>query len=127
MLSTPSNPTGAVIDADTQKELAERADMLGNTLSAAMKGSTSPRLETLEAIADALSIPVAALFLATDSTDELTARVETIIRTVLPGILSDYVARATTPGKYIVPPTKAEEMYMPETFGRAASDRVVVE
>jgi len=38
-----------------------------------------------------------------------------------------YVARATTPGVFVVPPTKAEEMYMPETFGRTASDRVVVE
>ncbi|MDX2090958.1 MAG: DUF6049 family protein [Kofleriaceae bacterium] len=38
-----------------------------------------------------------------------------------------YVARATTPGNFIVPPTKAEEMYMPETFGRAGSDRVIVE
>jgi len=27
----------------------------------------------------------------------------------------------------VVPPTKAEEMYHPETFGRAASDRVIVE
>jgi uncharacterized protein YfaS (alpha-2-macroglobulin family) len=39
----------------------------------------------------------------------------------------DYVARATTPGNFVVPPPKAEEMYMPETFGRGASDRVVVE
>jgi uncharacterized protein YfaS (alpha-2-macroglobulin family) len=38
-----------------------------------------------------------------------------------------YVARATTPGEYVVPPTKAEEMYHPETFGRAASDRLVVD
>ena len=38
-----------------------------------------------------------------------------------------YVARATTPGTFVVPPTKAEEMYHPETFGRAGSDRVVVE
>jgi uncharacterized protein YfaS (alpha-2-macroglobulin family) len=38
-----------------------------------------------------------------------------------------YVARATTPGRYVVPPPKAEEMYMPETFGRGASDRVTVE
>ena len=29
-----------------------------------------------------------------------------------------YVARATTPGTFVVPPTKAEEMYAPETFGR---------
>jgi alpha-2-macroglobulin len=38
-----------------------------------------------------------------------------------------YVARATTPGTFVVPPTKAEEMYAPETFGRGASDRVIVE
>ncbi len=38
-----------------------------------------------------------------------------------------YVARATTPGTFIVPPTKAEEIYAPETFGRAASDLVIVE
>lgn len=37
-----------------------------------------------------------------------------------------YYARATTPGEFIVPPTKAEEMYSPETFGRSASDRVKV-
>ncbi len=39
----------------------------------------------------------------------------------------DYVARATTPGRYVVPPAKAEEMYMPETFGRSGTDIVVVE
>jgi hypothetical protein len=38
-----------------------------------------------------------------------------------------YVARATTPGQYVVPPAKAEEMYAPETFGRSATDRVIVE
>jgi len=38
-----------------------------------------------------------------------------------------YVARATTPGSFVVPPAKAEEMYHPETFGRSASDRVIVE
>jgi uncharacterized protein YfaS (alpha-2-macroglobulin family) len=38
-----------------------------------------------------------------------------------------YVARATTPGTFVVPPTKAEEMYHPETFGRSASDKVVIE
>jgi uncharacterized protein YfaS (alpha-2-macroglobulin family) len=38
-----------------------------------------------------------------------------------------YVARATTPGLYVVPPTKAEEMYAPETFGRGQSDRVRIE
>ncbi len=37
-----------------------------------------------------------------------------------------YVARATTPGLFVVPPSKAEEMYHPETFGRSGSDRVRV-
>ncbi|MFL6283941.1 MAG: alpha-2-macroglobulin family protein [Pyrinomonadaceae bacterium] len=38
-----------------------------------------------------------------------------------------YFARATTPGTFVVPPPKAEEMYHPETFGRGATDRVIVE
>ena len=38
-----------------------------------------------------------------------------------------YVARATTPGTFIVSPPKAEEMYSPETFGRGAGDRVIIE
>ncbi|MDX9828843.1 MAG: alpha-2-macroglobulin family protein [Anaerolineae bacterium] len=38
-----------------------------------------------------------------------------------------YVARATTPGTFVVPPARAEEMYSPEVFGRSASDRVTVE
>jgi len=38
-----------------------------------------------------------------------------------------YIARATTPGTFVVPPAKAEEMYSPEVFGRSSSDRVMVE
>ena len=38
-----------------------------------------------------------------------------------------YIARATTPGTFVVPPAKAEEMYSPEVFGRSSSDYVVVE
>jgi len=38
-----------------------------------------------------------------------------------------YVARATTPGSFVAPPPHAEEMYSPETYGRGASDRVIVE
>ncbi|OGO15567.1 MAG: hypothetical protein A2Z14_14350 [Chloroflexi bacterium RBG_16_48_8] len=38
-----------------------------------------------------------------------------------------YVARATTPGTFVVPPAKAEEMYSPEVFGRSSTDWVVVE
>lgn len=38
-----------------------------------------------------------------------------------------YVTRATTPGQFVVPPAKAEEMYAPETFGRTGTDFVRVE
>jgi hypothetical protein len=38
-----------------------------------------------------------------------------------------YLARATTIGNFIVPPSKAEEMYSPETFGRSKTDFVKVE
>jgi uncharacterized protein YfaS (alpha-2-macroglobulin family) len=38
-----------------------------------------------------------------------------------------YVARATTPGTYIVPPAHAEEMYSPEVFGRTGSETVIVQ
>ena len=38
-----------------------------------------------------------------------------------------YVARATTPGRFVVPPAKAEEMYSPEVFGRSGSNVVIVE
>lgn len=37
-----------------------------------------------------------------------------------------YVCRATTPGRFVAPPPKAEEMYSPEVFGRGAGDVVVV-
>ena len=37
-----------------------------------------------------------------------------------------YMARATTPGAFVAPPAKAEEMYAPETFGRTGTDWIVV-
>jgi uncharacterized protein YfaS (alpha-2-macroglobulin family) len=54
-------------------------------------------------------------------------RVEAFTSLLWEGVYDySYVARATTPGSFVVPPAKAEEMYFPETFGRSASDRVVV-
>jgi uncharacterized protein YfaS (alpha-2-macroglobulin family) len=38
-----------------------------------------------------------------------------------------YIARATTPGTFVVPPARAEEIYTPEVFGRTATDTVVVD
>jgi uncharacterized protein YfaS (alpha-2-macroglobulin family) len=35
-----------------------------------------------------------------------------------------YVAKAMTAGEYVVPPTRAEEMYTPETYGRTAATTV---
>ena len=32
-----------------------------------------------------------------------------------------YTARATTPGKFVAGPARAEEMYAPESFGRTAT------
>ncbi|HEX6766671.1 MAG TPA: hypothetical protein VF103_14355, partial [Polyangiaceae bacterium] len=38
-----------------------------------------------------------------------------------------YFARATSAGRFVVPPTKAEGMYEPETFGRTAAGIVEIE
>jgi uncharacterized protein YfaS (alpha-2-macroglobulin family) len=55
-------------------------------------------------------------------------RVEAFTTLLWDGVYNySYVARATTPGIFIVPPAKAEEMYSPEVFGRSASDWVIVE
>jgi uncharacterized protein YfaS (alpha-2-macroglobulin family) len=55
-------------------------------------------------------------------------RVEAFTSLLWSGVYSySYFARATTPGRFVVPPTRAEEMYNPETFGRGETDRVVVE
>jgi hypothetical protein len=55
-------------------------------------------------------------------------RVEAFTSLLWEGVYTySYVARATTPGTFVVPPSKAEEMYHPETFGRGKSDRVVIE
>jgi uncharacterized protein YfaS (alpha-2-macroglobulin family) len=55
-------------------------------------------------------------------------RVEAFTSFLWDGVYNySYVARATTPGVFVVPPSKAEEMYHPETFGRGATDRVIVE
>jgi uncharacterized protein YfaS (alpha-2-macroglobulin family) len=55
-------------------------------------------------------------------------RVEAFSSLLWEGVYSyTYIARATTPGEFVVPPAKVEEMYAPETFGRTSSDRVMVE
>lgn len=55
-------------------------------------------------------------------------RAEAFATTLWPGAHSyRYVARATTPGRFVAGPPKAEEMYEPETFGRGGTDVVVVE
>jgi alpha-2-macroglobulin len=55
-------------------------------------------------------------------------RVECFGGLVYPGVYTyTYTALATTPGEYVLPPLKAEEMYSPEVFGRTATGRFVVE
>jgi hypothetical protein len=57
-----------------------------------------------------------------------TERTEAFASLVWPGVHEySYVARATTPGTFVVPPAKAEEMYHPETFGRTGTTQVVIE
>jgi hypothetical protein len=58
----------------------------------------------------------------------LDSRVEVFTSLLWDGVYEyTYIARATMPGTFIVPPTKAEEMYSPEVFGRGQSDIVIVE
>jgi uncharacterized protein YfaS (alpha-2-macroglobulin family) len=38
-----------------------------------------------------------------------------------------YIARATTPGDFVVPPARAEQIYAPEVFGRSSSANVVID
>jgi uncharacterized protein YfaS (alpha-2-macroglobulin family) len=55
-------------------------------------------------------------------------RAEAFTRRLGPGVhIYAYVVRATTPGSFLAPPPRAEEMYQPETFGRGAVDVVVIE
>jgi len=55
-------------------------------------------------------------------------RVEAFTTLLWEGVYTyTYVAAATTPGRFVVPPPTAEEMYHPETFGRGAGDIVIVE
>lgn len=54
-------------------------------------------------------------------------RVEAFTSLLYPGVYTySYTALATTPGEYVLPPLKAEEMYSPEVFGRTATGRLVV-
>jgi len=52
-------------------------------------------------------------------------RAEAFSTQLEPGVYHyEYTALATTPGEFVVPPAKAEEMYQPETFGRSATETV---
>ena len=54
-------------------------------------------------------------------------RVEAFTTLLPAGVYTySYSTLATTPGTFVVPPAKAEEMYFPETFGRSEGDRVIV-
>jgi uncharacterized protein YfaS (alpha-2-macroglobulin family) len=55
-------------------------------------------------------------------------RIEAFASLVWEGVHTySYVARATTPGVFVVPPPKAEEMYHPETLGGGGTDKVIVQ
>ena len=49
-------------------------------------------------------------------------RVQLFADSVMPGVYAHvYLARATTSGKFVAPPTHVEQMYAPETFGRTGT------
>ena len=55
-------------------------------------------------------------------------RVEVFSQRLSAGVRTyTYTALATTPGEYVLPPLKAEEMYSPEVFGRTASGKLIVD
>ena len=55
-------------------------------------------------------------------------RAEAFASLLWDGIYSyTYEATATTPGEFVVPPAKAEEMYSPEVFGRTGTDRMIIQ
>jgi uncharacterized protein YfaS (alpha-2-macroglobulin family) len=54
-------------------------------------------------------------------------RAEVFASLLYPGVYTyRYTALATTPGEFVLPPTKAEEMYSPEVYGRNATGRLIV-
>ncbi|CAF1615297.1 unnamed protein product [Rotaria sp. Silwood1] len=54
-------------------------------------------------------------------------RAEAFRSLLWPGVYEwSYVMRATCAGTFIVPPTKAEEMYSPENFGRCVTEKVII-
>ena len=55
-------------------------------------------------------------------------RVEVFSQRLSAGVRTyTYTALATTPGEYVLPPLKVEEMYSPEVFGRTASGKLIVD
>jgi uncharacterized protein YfaS (alpha-2-macroglobulin family) len=38
----------------------------------------------------------------------------------------EYTARATTPGEFVIPPAKAEEMYRPQVYGHTSASKVII-
>jgi uncharacterized protein YfaS (alpha-2-macroglobulin family) len=54
-------------------------------------------------------------------------RVQLFADRLMPGVYTYvYLARATTIGRFVAPPTKVEQMYEPEVFGRTATNYVDV-
>ena len=54
-------------------------------------------------------------------------RVEAYASYLSPGLHTyKYIAVATTPGDFVLPPSKAEEMYSPEVFGRTGTGRLQI-
>jgi transcriptional regulator with XRE-family HTH domain len=105
----------------TQGELAEHAGIRGNTLSDAVNGKTSPRLETLVAMATALGVPLWRFFVderqadllarqvVTDEALTKESEIATRVQQAVMGKLAELVKEATaeiTTGQPIAQPVK---------------------
>ena len=112
--STAQSRTNAVIDDPLPAGLEALNAALASTSTEANAGAsdTGTSLSWYEGI---------------DRTEIRDDRVLLFATTLDPGEhVFTYVARATAPGTFIVPPAQAEEMYRPEVFGRTATVRLTV-
>ncbi len=118
---TPKSRTFVAID-DPLPAGFEAVDSRLSTTSSRLMNLAGPRMDDDDA---AMERSENASYFTNEVRDD---RVLFFVDDMAPGIYRyRYLARATTRGKFIVPPTHASEMYTPEVFGRTAAVTVSVE
>jgi hypothetical protein len=119
---TPKSRTFVAID-DPLPAGFEAVDSRLSTTSSRLMNLAGPRMDDDDD--DAMERGENDSYFTNEVRDD---RVLFFVDDMAPGIYRyRYLARATTRGKFIVPPTHASEMYAPEVFGRTAAVTVSVE